>query len=132
MPNTISDFSAAQQESVANLLEQRYKKAVELQLADSELQLDPDSEELTTFPTLYWNERGAHFVVYKTGEELFRCQFFYTAEDQFGSGQDEYDDIEKCVSTLLQAQADHERQLAIAASREGNKYPGPIVISRDM
>lgn len=64
----ISDFSALQQDYVANLLAQRYGKEVDLQLADSELQLDLLSEELTVCPTLYWSERGAQFVVYKVDE----------------------------------------------------------------
>jgi hypothetical protein len=135
MHTPITDFSAAQQEFVAKLLAQRYTKQVELQLADSELQLDLLSEELTVCPTLYWNERGAHFVVYKTGEERYRCQFFYSETEQFGTGHDEYDDIEKCVVTLLQVQSDHERQLAklssaatTIASAEGEEYEGPLVI----
>jgi hypothetical protein len=132
---TISDFTAAQQEYVTKLLAQRYSKQVELQLADSELQLDLESEELTVCPTLYWSERGAQFVVYKIGEERYRCQFFYSATEQFGTGHDEYDDIEKCVVTVLQVQSDHERQLSklssaatTIASVEGDDYHGPLVI----
>jgi hypothetical protein len=135
MHTPITDFSPAQQEFVAKLLAQRYTKQVELQLADSELQLDLLSEELTVCPTLYWSERGAQFVVYKTGEERYRCQFFYSETEQFGTGHDEYDDIEKCVVTLLQVQSDHERQLAklssaatTIASVEGEEYEGPLVI----
>ena len=135
MHTPITDFSEAQQEYVGKLLTQRYSKQVELQLADSELQLDLLYEELTVCPTLYWSERGAQFVVYKIGDERYRCQFFYSATEQFGTGHDEYDDIEKCVVTLLQVQSDHERQLATLssaattiASIEGDEYHGPIVI----
>lgn len=135
MQNPVTDFSPAQQEYVANLLAQRYSKQVELQLADSELQLDPESDELTVCPTLYWSERGAQFVVYKIGDERYRCQFFYSATEQFGTGHDEYDDIEKCVVTLLQVQSDHERQLinlsaaaTTIAALEGDEYHGPLVI----
>jgi len=134
MQNQISDFSKEMQEYVAGLLEQRYGKPVDLQLADSELQLDLLSEELTVCPTLYWSERGAQFVVYKVDENRFRCQFFYSPAEQFGTGHDSYDDIEKCVVTLLQVQADHERQsgkLSAAttiAAVEGDDYYGPLVI----
>lgn len=135
MHTPITDFSEAQQEYVGKLLAQRYSKQVELQLADSELQLDLLSEELTVCPTLYWSERGAQFVVYKIGDERYRSQFFYSATEQFGTGHDEYDDIEKCVVTLLQVQSDHERQLANLSSAattiaaiEGDEYHGPIVI----
>ena len=135
MQNPIEDFSTEMQEYVAGLLKQRYGKQVDLQLADSELQLDLLKEELTVCPTLYWTERGAHFVVYKVADNTFRCQFFYSPAEQFGTGHDSYDDIEKCVVTLLQVQADHEHQsqkLSAAATTiaaiEGEDYHGPLVI----
>jgi hypothetical protein len=135
MQAQISDFSVAQQEYVSNLLAQRYTKPVDLQLADSEFQLDPESEELTLCPTLYWSERGAQFVVYKTDDERYRCQFFYSSTEQYGTGHDDYDDIEKCVVTLLQVQSDHERQLAklstaatSISSFEGEEYYGPMMV----
>jgi len=135
MNAAIIDFTEAQQEYVAKLLAQRYGKQVELQLADSEFQLNLESEELTVCPTLYWSERGAQFVVYKIGEDRYRCQFFYSATEQFGTGHDEYDDIEKCVVTLLQVQSDHERQMSklssaatTISSLEGDDYQGPLVI----
>ena len=135
MPNAITDFTDAQQEYVANLLAQRYCKKVELLLADSEFQLNPESEALTVCPTLYWSERGAQFVVYKVENEHYRCQFFYSPAEQFGTGHDDYDDIEKCVVTLLQVQSDHERQSAKLSSAatsiaalDGEEYHGPIVI----
>ena len=135
MQNTISDFSKEMQEYVAGLLEQRYGKQVDLQLADSELQLDLLKEELTVCPTLYWCERGAHFVVNKVDENRFRCQFFYSPTEQFGTGHESYDDIEKCVITLLQVQADHEHEMhklsaaaTTIASIEGEEYQGPLVI----
>ena len=124
MQSPTNDFSKEMQEYVANLLEQRYGKQVDLQLADSELQLNLTSEELTVCPTLYWSERGAQFVVCKIDNEHFRCQFFYSATEQFGTGDDDYhdighddyDDIEKCVVTLLQVQSDHERQMSDRSS----------------
>lgn len=135
MHPTITDFTDAQLEYVTGLLEQRYGKHVDLQLADSELQLDLLKEELTVCPTLFWSERGANFVVSKVGENSFRCQFFYSPAEQFGTGHDAYDDIEKCVVTLLQVQSDHERQsvkLSAAATTiaavEGDDYHGPLVI----
>lgn len=135
MLNPISDFSKEIQEYVAGLLEQRYCHKVDLQLADSELQLNPLYEELTVCPTLYWSERGAQFVVYKVGENVFKCQFFYSPAEQFGTGHDSYDDIETCVVTLLQVQADHESlsaNLSSAATKiaalDNEEYHGPLVI----
>jgi hypothetical protein len=63
--NTIPDFTDAEQKLVSATLFERYGKLVPFQLADSELQLDASSEELALCPTIYWEERGAHFVVSK-------------------------------------------------------------------
>ena len=131
----IPDFDADEQRTVAAVLHRRYGKSVVLELADSELQLDPASATLTACPTLYWNERGAHFVVCKVAPRAFRCQFFYSDSEQFGTGgRTEYDDLEDCVLALLRVQSDHERQRAnafsgaTAADLGDNEYHGPEII----
>jgi len=106
--DTIPDFSDDERQRVASLLEQRYGRTVGVELADSELQLEPDAA-LTSCPTLYWAERGAHFVVCKVASDRFRCQFFYSDAEQFGTGRKEYDDLGECVLALLRVQSDHER-----------------------
>lgn len=119
--------------SVSTILFERYGKLVIVQLADSELQLDAASEELTLCPTVYWAERGAQFIVCKVTAERFRCQFFYSETEQYGTGLDEYNSLGNCVLTLLQVQSDHERQLAnISANatraNSDEDYHGPAVI----
>ena len=104
-----------------------------MQLADSELQLDELSDELTLCPTIYWTERGAQFVVCKVAAERFRCQFFYSETEQYGTGHDQYDSLGDCVVTLLQVQSDHERQMANISSgatlaKDDDDYHGPVVI----
>ena len=132
--NDIPDFTETEQKLVSALVFKRYGKLIPLQLADSELQLGADPENLTLCPTLYWNERGAHFVVCKVAVSHYRCQFFYSDAEQYGTGRDEYDDLENCVLTLLQMQSDHERQLsnvssgATAANLNDDDYHGPLVI----
>ena len=134
MNSAAPDFTAYEQGLVASLLRERYGKQVAMELADSELQLDPLTEDLTICPTLYWKERGAQFVVCKVGTDLFRCQFFYSATEQYGTGRDEYDSLENCVVTLLQVQADHESQMSqISAATPSHdaseeEYHGPLVI----
>ncbi len=129
----VPDFTEAEQKMVSAELFQRYGKPVTLQLADSELQLDPASTELTLCPTLYWTERGAQFVICKIDEGRFRSQFFYSDADQYGTGKEEYQGLHTCVVTLLQVQADHERQLAntssgATAANLDEEYQGPLVI----
>lgn len=130
----IPDFTEAERKSVNVLLLERYGKLVPIQLADSELQLGIDPVDLSLCPTIYWNERGAHFVLCKVGESRYRCLFFYSDAEQFGTGREEYDNLDTCVLTLLQVQSDHERQLAnissgaTAATLKNDDYDGPLVI----
>ncbi len=132
--NAIPDFTEAEQKLVSALLLSRYDKLVPLQLADSELQLGADPEDLTACPTFYWNERGANFVVCKINAGRYRCQFFYSDADQYGTGHNEYTDLENCIMTLLRVQSDHERQLsnvssgATAANLNDDDYNGPLVV----
>jgi hypothetical protein len=70
MTIAIPDFTGTELKLVSASLFERYGKLVPFQLADSELQLDPASEELTLCPTIYWAERGAQFVVCKAAPDM--------------------------------------------------------------
>ena len=98
--NSIPNFTPADIEKVRQLVHQRYKETIEIQLADSELMLNP--KQRVDCPTLFWHVHGANFVIIRSGLNRFRCQFFYTPHDQYGTGQEEYDSLEQCVTTLLQ------------------------------
>ncbi len=134
MAQTIPDFTDAEHKLVSGKLYERYGKLMPMQLADSELQLDELSDELTLYPTIYWAERGAQFVVCKVAAERFRCQFFYSGTEQYGTGHDQYDSLGDCIVTLLQVQSDHERQMANISSGatlvkdNDEDYHGPVVI----
>jgi hypothetical protein len=133
---SIPDFTDNEFQLVNQILLERYSRLVPLQAADVELQLDPASETLTACPSLYWNELGAEFVVSKLADQRFRCQFFYSADEQFGTGRDFYDNLGDCVTNVLQIQADHHGTRSVALTETiGNKAPaqdedyhGPIVI----
>lgn len=110
------EFTADELASIRAMLVQRYRKEVEIHLADSEVCLDAARDSgvegetaAVSCPTVYWHERGANFVVVKTGPANFRTQFFYTPHEQFGTGIDEYSRLDECVAAALQTQADHER-----------------------
>ena len=133
MTQPIPDFSDPEQKLVSAILLERYGKLVPIQLADSELRLGASSEQLTSCPTIYWAERGAQFVVCKVAPERFRCQFFYSETEQYGTGHEEYQSLGDCVLTLLQVQSDHERQLANVSANAmlgtvDDEYHGPLVI----
>jgi hypothetical protein len=111
MTKPIPDFTNSERQLVSQTLAERYGKQTLVETADAELQLDPLSEHFTTCPTVYWAERGAHFVVFKVANKRFRAQFYYAEAEQFGVGKDEFDELGDCLITLLQVQSDHERQM---------------------
>jgi len=84
---TIPDFTEAERKRIPVILLERYGKIIPIQLADSELQLGADPADLSLCPTIYWNERGAHFIVCKVGESRYRCLFFYSDAEQYGTGR---------------------------------------------
>jgi hypothetical protein len=104
----IIDFEQHDIDMVRQTLHERYGKPVEVQLADTELRLDPGDRELTECPALYWEQDDCHFVVSKIGAEKFHCQFYYKGTEQFGTSIREYDDLLNCIVTLLRLQADHQ------------------------
>lgn len=104
----IPDFNESELEIIHTTLNQRYGREIETQLADSQLILDSSKPDLTWCPTVYWEENGVGFVILKTAPARYRCQFFYSEEEQYGTGINEYNNLSDCVTTLLQIQADHE------------------------
>jgi len=131
MTIAIPDFTETELKLVSASLFERYGKLVPIQLADSELQLDAASEALTLCPTIYWAERGAQFVLCKVAANRYRCQFFYSETEQYGTGHDEYNSLGDCVLTLLQVQSD--RQLTnissgVTRADIDDDYHGPMMI----
>ncbi|HUW97880.1 MAG TPA: hypothetical protein VMV40_03415 [Acidiferrobacter sp.] len=114
---SIPDFTDTELWVARSAINERYGKAIATDLADSELRLDRESTVLTVCPTIFWTERGASFVVFKVGEGRYRCQFFYSAHEQYGTGREEYDDIGECIVHLLQLQADHEAERGLAPDK---------------
>lgn len=108
----IPDIDDAERRVVERALRERYGRRVPTELAEVELKLSPQDESLTACPTLYWEERGAAFVITKLGDGRWRTMFFYPADvqgEQYGTGRPEYDDLAECVTTVLRLQADHEK-----------------------
>ncbi len=133
---SIPDFTDSEFQLANQILLERYGRLVPLQAVEVELLLDPGHKEPTPCPALYWNELGAEFIVAKVADQRFRCQFFYSADEQFGTGRDFYDNLGDCVTNLLQIQADHHGTRSAALTQTiGDKAPpqdedyhGPIVI----
>lgn len=113
----VPDITDTERWTIDTTLAERYGRKIDIQLADSEIRLSPSDRNTTPCPTLYWQADGCNFVVFKTGDNLFRCQFFYKPYKQLGTGIREYDNLTECVVSLLQVQADH-------AAREKGEIPG--------
>ncbi len=105
----VPDYTENERNIVQNAVDGRWKKdPVEIQLADVEVQLDPKTPDLTECPALFWPAGGCSFVVIKSGESRYQCNFFYKELEQMNTGIEEYDDLQQCVTALLQTQADYE------------------------
>ena len=115
MTQRIPDFTDADRWVVETALKERYGERIAVEPADSELRLDPASKEVTVCPTLYWEQRGVEFVIFKVSAGRYRSQFYYSIGEQYGTGRD-FDDLAECVVTTLRLQADHEKDRAGATS----------------
>ena len=104
--SNIEDFTDSELWIIKTTLKERYGADIEIMLGDTELRLNPYGTELTPCPAAYWEQDGCHFIVCKTGDSRYRCQFYYRVHKMYGTGVEEYDDLSECMVTLLQVQAD--------------------------
>ena len=74
--DSIPKFTPADIETVRQLVHQRYRETIQIQLTDSELMLDLKREQRVNCPTLFWHVHGANFAVIRSGLNRYRCQFF--------------------------------------------------------
>ena len=105
--SNIEDFTESELWIIKATLEERYGEAIEPMLADTEQRLNPHATELTPCPAAYWEHQGCHFILCKSGDSRYRCQFYYRVHQMYGTGVEEYDDLSECVVTLLQVQSDY-------------------------
>lgn len=94
---TISDYGKSEEWIIKTTLKERYGEDVPFQYADAEIRLAPADKELSNCPVVYWEKEGCNFVIFKTGDRRYRCQFFYRGYQQYGTGVHEYDDLSECM-----------------------------------
>lgn len=138
MPRPIRDFTTRERNLVSQTLAERFGAQIPLQTIQSEIQLDLLKEELTQCPSLTWQVDVCHFVVFKTGDNRFRCQFYYTDAEQFGTATPEYDTLGDCVIDLLQVQSKHEEErqrvlrglnaVDFTKANDGEEYHAPLIV----
>ena len=105
--SNVPDINDSEFWIVDSTLRERYGRQIDIQLADSEIRLSLSDRETTSCPALYWQANNCNFVIFKTGDNRYRCQFFYKPYKQMGTGIPEYDNLTECVVSLLQVQTDH-------------------------
>lgn len=138
MPRPIRPFSAREKHLISQTLLERFGHAVPLEPVDAELQLNLLKEEFAFCPSIMWKENGANFIVFKTGDERYRCLFYYNEATLFGTGKDEYNNLGDCVVTLLQVHSDQEEQsrkirnslnsIDFSKANDGEEYHGPLIV----
>jgi len=120
MSETSTDFSGREWQLVHELLQHRYGARVELDPIEVDVAAGAGADgEPASCPGLHWCERGAHFVVVRTGDAAWRGQYFYDDDTLRGPGDRLFDDLGDCVTTLLRLQADDERQRAAGQTTRG-------------
>jgi len=122
----IPDYTDTELWTLESTLKERWGKdtEIELQLASADLRLSPSDRESTECPAVVWNHNGCNFIVFKSGVQNYRCQFFYKGYQQYGTGVREYDDMGDCIVSLLQVQADHDRESKIDSEGEPRLVQG--------
>ena len=108
-PEKKLEFTDTELWTIQATVNERYGRPVPLEVAETEVRLNPEDRMLAMRPAVYWDDgQGCHFVVIKLDPHTYRCQFYYRGFEQFGTGHDRYDDLLRAVVTLLQVQADYE------------------------
>jgi hypothetical protein len=138
MPRPIPEFTAREKHLVGQTLAERFGEPVPVQSIQSEIQLDLLKDELTLCPALTWEVGVCKFVVFKTGDSRFRCQFYYTDAEQFGTATLEYDNLGDCAIDLLQVQGKHEEErkrmlrglnaVDFSKANDGEEYHAPLIV----
>jgi hypothetical protein len=131
----VADFIDSELKLVNQTLLERYGQAIEVQVAEADIELVAGSGTLTSCPVLHWEARGANFIVFKLADNRYRAQFYYIETQQFGVGRDMFDNLGDCLITVLQVQSDDERSRAGIKSgmnaftiSNPDDYDGPLMV----
>ena len=103
----IADFTESEKWILNNTLKERFNTDVPTEYGDAEIRLSPSDRVLTPCPIIFWAVENCNYIIFKTGDRRYRCQFFFRSYQQYGTGVHEYDDLTECIVSLLQTQADY-------------------------
>ena len=108
----IPDFTEIELWAVRGTLKERYGKEIETQLTNAEVALG-GAGDIIWCPAIFRCAKGANFSIAKTGAQRFRAYFYYHPEHRLGTDIDSHDEIDDCVISALQIEADHLRKQKI-------------------
>lgn len=124
MAATLTDFSDLEKHIIQSSVDERWGKGkVVAEEVEVELRLAKGDRELTLCPAMYWQHGDCHFLISKVDGQSgidggrYRSQFFYSPQQQFNTGIEEYTDLVECALSLLRLQADHESERTQAFPR---------------
>ena len=107
----VLDYTENELNSIQQVLNHRYKAEIEIFLADCEVQLDKEKDEIVERPAVYWRALDCNFVVVKMDQDKFEGRYFYQPSEHFSDAQQEYSDVANCVTALLRNQADQYKEV---------------------
>lgn len=111
----IADFTNQEVTIVRSALDERWNKGeVEIHLVDVDAQLNPDEDEVTQCPALYWQHSDYNFVIMKIADSTYRTHFYYKTTDNYSSAIHEYDDLTECAISFLRLHADYLLKQSLA------------------
>ena len=107
----VLDYTENELDSIQQVLNYRYKAEIEIFLADCEVQLDKENDEIVERPAVYWRALDCNFIVVKMDQNRFEGRYFYQPSEHFSDVQQEYSDVVNCVTALLRKQADQSKEV---------------------
>ena len=107
----VLDYTENELDSIRQVLNHRYKAEIEIFLADCEVQLDKENDEIVERPAVYWRVLDCNFIVVKMDQNRFEGRYFYQPSEHFSDVQQEYSDVVNCVTALLRSQADQSKEV---------------------
>ena len=107
----IPEFEDHELALAAELLELRFGRPMAFELAEAQLPADPPPAPPVACPALFWEVRGAQFVVCKIGDARYRGQAFDASGQPIGAIEDdEHVDLGDCIDALLRRRRECTRE----------------------
>ncbi len=100
------NFTQSEIDATKKIVDERWKdKNITVHLADIDYAKEGD-ETSQPYPALVWEDKNTTFIVLKMGMLVYKSFFYYLKNKRYDTGVLEYNDLQECVTSLMQSQAD--------------------------